>query len=76
MKYAEVQGHGKAWCVKTVVKGQCGRGIADNAHRVILKHSIYIVLTIPVNIFGTLLLVFFFFKDAPDASVVIVCWYC
>lgn len=31
MKYAEVQGHGKAWCVKTVVKGQCGRGIADNA---------------------------------------------
>lgn len=60
MKYAEVQGHGKAWCVKTVVKGQCGRDIADNAHHVILKYSIYIVLTIPVNIFGTLLFFFFF----------------
>lgn len=73
MKYAEVQGHGKAWCVKTVVKGQCGRDIADNAHHVILKYCIYIVLTIPVNIFGTLLFVFFFFNDA---SVVSVCWYC
>lgn len=47
--------------VLTVVKGQCGRDIADNAHHVILKYCIYIVLTIPVNIFGTLLFVFFFF---------------